>query len=439
VDVFEGLTSLVDKNLIQISEPADVEARFSMLETIREYAIDRLLGSTEQQAVRRAHAAYFLVLAEEGNPELNTADRVRWLTRCDAEIDNFRAALDFLFESQEVEWSLRLNVALFRFWHMREHLAEGRARLEAVLHLAGDRYARERARVTQFLGALITSQGDFAAAEGYLQRALFLYEDLGDEWGIAASLNALAVNQRDRGDYAAAQTNFERSLACWRMLPDKLAIARCLHNLANVVRVRGDYPRARWALQEAAEIFENVGDRSGAAWSINQLGDIVREQEDLTKARECYQRALSIFRDAGDRWGSTRSLADLGYIDCKRGEFAAAHGEYREALEISATLGHKRGIARVLEGSACLALAQKQTERALRLAGAAARLRDLMGAPLIPSEKSELEQELQPAWQSLPAAQAAHAWREGSEMSLERAVQYCLEKINPEITTAQQD
>ncbi|PYT29940.1 MAG: hypothetical protein DMG57_09725 [Acidobacteria bacterium] len=118
-----------------------------------------------------------------------------------------------------------------------------------------------------------------------LEQGLSLYEELGDQSGIAASLNALAISARDRGDYSAAQSNFERSLACWRMLLDRLEIARCLHNLANVVKVRGDYPRAQWALCEATDIFEELGDRTGAAWSINQQGDIASAQGDMAAAR----------------------------------------------------------------------------------------------------------------------------------------------------------
>ena len=263
----------------------EAEPRFAMLETIREYALERLTDSGEQSAARRAHAAYCLVLAEEGNPELSPADRARWLTQCDVEIDNFRFALDWLFQTLDLDWGLRLCVALFRFWDMREHLTEGRARLETVLRLAGAECSKERARVSHFLGALATAQGDYPAAGHFLEQSLSLYEELGDESGIAVSLNALAVSARDRGDYSAAQSNFERSLACWRMLSDRLAIARCLHNLANVVKVRGDYPRARWALREATDIFEELGDRSGAAWSINQQGDIARAQGDMAAAR----------------------------------------------------------------------------------------------------------------------------------------------------------
>jgi predicted ATPase/DNA-binding winged helix-turn-helix (wHTH) protein len=436
IDLFEGLTSLVDKNLVQRMDRAQSEPRFTMLETIREYASECLVASDEQSATRRAQAAYCLVLAEEGNPELSPADRVAWLAGCDVEVDNFRFALDWLFESQDLDWGLRLCVALFRFWDMREHLTEGRARLETILRLAGTERPRERARVLHFLGALVSAQGDYPAAERFLKQSLSLYEELADQSGIAASLNALAVSARDRGDYSAAQTYFERSLACWRLLPDRLAIARCLHNLSNVVKVRGDYPRAQWALREATDIFVELGDRNGAAWSINQQGDIARAQGDTIVARELYQRALLAFREAGDQWGSARCLSDLGGIACERGDHPAARAAYREALEILARLGHRRGTARALEGIACLALAEGQAARALKLAAAAMHLRQLVSVPLPPTEQQKLDQTLLPAWESLSDTQGKSAWAEGFAMSLERAVQYSLEQ--PDSSTSRQ-
>jgi predicted ATPase/DNA-binding winged helix-turn-helix (wHTH) protein len=429
IDLFEGLSSLVDKNLVQSADRTGVETRFAMLEMIREYALERLTDHGEESAARRAHAAYYLVIAEEGNPELSPAERVGWLAQCDREIDNFRSALDWLFQTRDLGWGLRLCVALFRFWEMREHLTEGRARLETILRLAGTGHSKERARVSHFLGALVTAQGDFAAAEHFLEQSLSLYEELDDQWGIAASLNALAIAARDRGDNALAQSNFERSLACWRLLPDRLAIARCLHNLANVVKVRGDYSRARWALREATGIFEDLGDRSGAAWSTNQQGDIAREQGDLNAARSLYQHALSAFRESGDRWGSARSLTDLAGIDSEQGEHLAAQTAYREALEIFAGLGHRRGMARALEGSASLALARGCAARALKLAAAAAHLRNLIGARLPHAEQFKLDQALLPAWESLGEAEGASAWAEGSAMSLEKVIQYSLEEL----------
>jgi tetratricopeptide (TPR) repeat protein len=399
-----------------------------MLETIREYASERLHDTGERSATRRAHAAFCLVLAEEGNPERSSEVRSRWLAQCDVEIDNFRFALDWLFETLDLDWGFRLCVALFRFWDMREHLTEGRARLEAILRLAGNEHSKDRARVGLFLGALATTQGDYPAAERFLAQSLSVYEELDDQMGIAAALNALGVSARDRGDYVSAQSNFERSLACWRLQPDRLAIARCLHNLANTVKVRGDYPRARWALSEAAEIFDELGDRNGAAWSINQQGDIARAQGDTVAARGLYQRALLAFREARDEWGAARSLTDLGSIDCEQGDHVAAQTEYREALKIFAGLGHRRGAATALEGTACLALARGRAARALKLAGAAAHLRQMISAPLHPAEQLKLDQALLPAREMLSEPEAKSVWAEGRAMSLEKAIEYSLEE-----------
>src|SRR6185312_10537647 len=360
-------------------------------------------------------------------PELSESDRAAWLARCDIEIDNFRSALDWLFQNRNLDWGLRLSIAMFRFWDMREHLAEGRARLEEVSQLAGNEYPRERARVSVFLGAFATAQGDFSAARVYLEQSLSLYQQLADEWGIAAAYNALAITAWQRGDYSSAQENFELSLACWRGLSDRLATARCLHSLANVLRVRRKYLQAREALREATAIFDELGDRSGAAWAINQQGDIAREQGALDEARNYYERGLSAFRNAGDRWGIGRSLADLGHVHCEQGNYEAAQNAYEESLKIFADLGHRRGLARCFEGGACLALARGHAARALKLAAAATHLRESVGAPLPHTEKVKLDAALQSAWKSLSEQEGKNAWAEGSAMSVERAIQYALD------------
>ena len=183
-----------------------------MLETIREYALERLASSSEESQTRRSHAAYCLVIAEEGNPELDSKERSEWLARCGLEIDNCRSALDWLAQNNQVEWALRLSMALFRFWDMRDLFVEGRARLETLLRLVQSGYLKERGRICTFLGALATSQGDYAAADAFLRQSLTFYRELNDHWGIAASWNALAVATRDRGDFEEAGTTSNRAL-----------------------------------------------------------------------------------------------------------------------------------------------------------------------------------------------------------------------------------
>jgi tetratricopeptide (TPR) repeat protein len=182
------------------------------------------------------------------------------------------------------------------------------------------------------------------------------------------------------------------------------------------------------------DIFEELGDRTGGAWSINQQGDIARAQGDMTAARGLYERALSVFREAGDPWGSARSLTDLASIYCAQGDHLGADSACREALELFAGLGHRRGIARTLEAAAGLALARGHAERALKLAAAAAHIRQSISAHLHQAEQCKLDQTLLPAWKSLTEAEGKRAWAEGSAMSLENAIQYSLGK--PECATA---
>jgi predicted ATPase/DNA-binding winged helix-turn-helix (wHTH) protein len=428
VNIFDGLTSLLDKNLIQRVDQNESEPRFTMLETIREYALERLTLSGEAPSTRQSHAAYCMVLAEEGNPELDPIARTEWVARCDAEIDNFRAALDWLFEQRELDWALRLSMALFRFWDMREHFIEGRARLENLLRLLGSGYLRERGRICTFLGALSTPQGDHESADAFLKQSLAHYRELDDQWGIAASWNALAVATRDRGNFEEAEGYFETSLAYWRMLPDPISTARCLHNLANAAKMRGDFPRATKALAEAISIFREHGDTSGAAWSINQSGDLELEQGRIESAQNLYREALDVFRETDDRWGCARSLADLGSIYCIRGEFAAAREAYREATELFVELGHRRGIARALEGQACVAAANGNAIRALILEAAADRLRDQIGAPLPSADRARLTERLCSARKVLDCTEGRVARLRGSEMSLENAILFALEE-----------
>jgi len=429
MNVFDGLTSLLDKNLIQRVDQNESEPRFTMLETIREYALERLTLSREEPSTRRSHAAYCMVLAEEGNPELDPTARTAWLARCDAEADNFRTALDWLLENRELEWAIRLSMALFRFWDMREHFIEGRTYLENLLQLIKSGYVKERGRICTFLGAL--AHGDHESADAFLKQSLALYGELDDQWGIAAAWNALAVAARDRGNFEEAESYFEISLAYWRKLPDPVSTARCLHNLANAAKMRGDFPRATKALAEATSIFRERGDISGAAWSINQSGDLELEQDRIESAHNLYREALDVFRKTDDRWGCARSLADLGYIHCLRGEFAAAREAYREATELFVELGHRRGIARALEGQACVAAANGNAIRALILEAAADRLRNQIGAPLPGADRARLTERLRSARKVLDSTEGRVARQRGSEMSLESAILFALEEADP--------
>jgi predicted ATPase/serine/threonine protein kinase len=427
LDVFDGMASMVDKSLAQQLEQGAGEPRYVMLETIRDYGLEHLAASGEEAATRRAHAAYCLVLAEEGTAGGTDAAHAKWPERFEVEHDNLRAALEWLTESGDAQWGMRLGTALFRFWETREHLTEGRDRLVRLLKLPGAASrSRERARTLFAAGVLAGDQGDYASAQKLLEESLEIARELKDNSGIAVSLNALAVFSRDRGEVAAAGALFEESLALCRESGDRMAAARALSNLASVVRLQGDHVRARSLYEECRASFAELGDRTGMAWSLDYQGDVAREQGEGEAARALYEQSLAAFRELGDSWGIAGTLADLGNLARERNDHSGAHTFYGESLRLFQELESKRGIARLLECFACSAAAQARAERSLRLAGAAAALRQTVGAPLPPAEHARLEKNLEAARQAVSNTAGAAAWMEGWAMPAEKAIAYAL-------------
>ena len=426
LDLLDGMASMVDKSLVQQVEQAKGESRFVMLETVREYALEKLEVSGEEALTKRAHAAYCLVLAEEAT-EQSGAEGAEWLERFAFEHDNFRAGLEWLTDTGDAEWGLRLGAALFHFWETRDYLTEGRARLDKLLKLAGAAAATKvRARALFAAGVLAGGQRDYASADALVGESLDITRQLHDKQGVAVSLNALAVLAKGRGDVAVAHSLLEESLAGWRELGDLKAVARSLSNLANVVTLQGDYARARSLYAECLSIFQGLGDRTGVAWSLNHQGDVARDQGDTLAARTLYERSLAIFRELGDSWGIAGALADLGTLAREQQNCPEAHTLYRESLRVFQKLDHKRGIARLLECFACLAAAQFRAERSLRLAGAAAALRQNIGAPLTPAEQRKLDAILDPARKALTNTACTTAWLEGWALPVEKAIEEVL-------------
>jgi len=424
LDVLEGMSSMVDKSLIRQTEQADGEPRFAMLETIREYAFVKLAACAEEPLVRRAHAAYCLVLAEQGAADDISTNHTAWLDCFDREHDNFRAALDWLTETANAEWGLRLGVALFRFWEMREHLSEGRDRLGKLLKLeAASVPSNARLRALFAAGVLAAGQGDFVVSDSLVTESLDIARQLQDKQSVAIALNALAVTARDRGDLPSARALFEEGLALWRDLHNLLAVARALSNLANVAKLQHDFSYAGLLYQECLSIFRQLGDTAGYARALNHQGDVAREQGDSAAARALYEQSLATFRQLDDRWGVGGALADLGNLAREQQDYRQADSLYRESLGIFRKLEYKRGIARLLESFACSAAAQSESERSLRLAGAAAALRQSIGAPLVPAEQVKLEQGLEPARRALPIATSRTAWLEGWVMPIEKSIE----------------
>jgi len=423
MDVFDGVASLVDKSLAQQTETVAGEPRFVLLETIREFGLECLAASGEEWATKRAHAAYFLVLAEE----CASPGQTEFVKLFEEEHDNFRAALQWLTQSGNAGWGLRLGAALFQFWETGEHLAEGRDRLEKLLKLEGAKARTNmRARVLFSAGVLAEEQGDYESAMALVEESLNIMRELNDARGAGVALNALAVNSQNRGDFGAARALFEESLAVWNGLGERVVVARSLSNLANVVKLQRDFALARSLFGQSLSIFSELGDRTGMAWSLNYEGDVARAQGEPDAARTLYDKSLAVFRQLDDKWGMAGCLADLASLAADDRNYEASRSLYRESLGLFQELGQKRGIARLLDTMACSAAAQSKPERSLRLAGASASLRRVLGIPLPLAEQTRIDEVLNKARRALADHVAAAAWMEGWATPVEKAIQYAL-------------
>jgi predicted ATPase/serine/threonine protein kinase len=424
IDVLDGVTSLVDKSLLSQMGPGDAEPRFIMLETIREYGRERLEQSGEMESNRRAHSAYCLVLAEEGTADMAAAEREAWLGRCDAEYDNLRAAIEYLVESGNAEWGLRLGSALFGFWEPREHLTEGRRALAALLDIPGaNPVSAHRARALYAAGVLADAQLDFEAGTELMNRCLEIQLQLGDKQGIATVESALAVGWNKAGQYDRARSHIERALELWKELGSGRFVLG-LSNLANIAKKQGDYAVARTSYDATLEAFRSARDFRGMAVALTGLGDVAAAQGELTEARRLYEESLKEFQRIGDLWGVAGVLRDLGDLACRGHNHLHAAAFYKDALAIFHKLGHRRGMAVVLEHLAACTGYDNRPGCALKLAGAAAVMRENLGISLSPAEQEELDRTIGRAREKLPEAELKNAWAEGRAMTAEQVLEF---------------
>jgi predicted ATPase/serine/threonine protein kinase len=421
VDVLDGITSLVDNSLLVQRMADDAEPRFVMLETFREYAREQLRESGEADGTQRAHAAYLLVLAEEVPLQLKPPDREPWLHSCDGEHDNFRAAINYLITTGEVEWALRIGAALFRFWEQRDHLTEGRETLERMLAMPGAQEpTRLRARTLYGASVLSDIQGDIETAERFSHEACRIYKQFDDTHGVATTMVAMAWQAQRRGCLAEATSLFAETVSLWQELGDNTLVDLARSNMANAAKAEGNFDLARGLLQDVLGSSHARGDLRGVASTLNNLGDLAAAQSDYDGAREFHQRSLATFRQLDDRWGVARVLTDLAQVDLQAGDYAAADRSLAAALGALDAIGHKRGVARQLELLASCAGLQSRDVEAVRLASAAAAIRLRIGAPAKPLEREKVDDTLARARARLGADAYSEAWREGRTASLER-------------------
>jgi predicted ATPase/class 3 adenylate cyclase len=428
-EALDLLTSLADKSLVVV-EQNDGHTRYRLLETVRQYARERLLESGDGEAVRERHRDYFLALAEEAEPKLLGAEQAEWLRRVEGEHDNLRSALEWSLAEAGSQEDLRLCGALNRFWSTRGHLAEGRKWCARILAKEG---AAERTlectKALNAAGSLAWHQTDYPAARALLEESLAISRELGDRAGIAQSLNTLGNVAIEQGDYPAARVLYEESLAIRRELGDRRGMAGLLCNLGIVAYERGEFTAARALSEEGLAISRELGDRGRIADALNNLGDVAIEQGDYPAARALSEESLAIGRELGDRDGIASSLHSLGGVAYLQGDLASARALYKEGLENRRELDDRLGIARALEGLAAVVADLGSSLRAARIWGAAERLREEIGTPLSPTERSHYDQRGAAARAAVgDDAAFDRAWQEGRALTLKQAIELASEE-----------
>ncbi len=433
-EVLQHLSALVDKSLVQQQANIHHEPRLTMLETVREYALERLEEGGELERLRRRHACYFLKLAEEEERASQGSLQRTWLDRLETEHDNLRAALAWSLSPQgDTELGLQLTGALSHFWYVREHHSESRMWLQSALERTSDATAA-RAKVLVGAGRLAWFQGELARANSLLKESLTLYQDLGDDAGAAFALLVLGRTAVSQGDRGRGKALVEESLALFRQQGNMWGIARALIVLGDGALFEGDVDRATAKFQKSLDISQNLEDAEGIALSLLYLGRAAHMRSDDARSKTLLEESLVVFKDSGDSRGVAEVLLELGRVAHAQGNDAHALALCRESLILIRKLDNKSQIAFCLTTLAGVIQALGDVARAARLYGAAEMLLESLDAVLDPGGSLEYDSDLAAARTQLgePTFEVARA--EGRAMSFEQAVAYALsESGTPEM------
>ncbi|MDQ2941879.1 MAG: tetratricopeptide repeat protein [Chloroflexota bacterium] len=390
-EVLDLLSRLVEKSLV-VSEAMPGEARFRLLETVRQYAREKLLGSGEAADAMRRHRNWFLAVMTRIEPQFFGGARSgSGIEELDREHDNLRAALEWSAdEPGEAAAGLQLAAGLWRFWEIRGHVVEGRAWLERLLAASSGESLAARSSALTGAGVLAHLQGDYDAAFAFHEESLILHRQVGNPQSIAYAANNLANAAVEQGDYARARALYKESLELARAGGDIRGSAIALINLADVVARQGDLETARSLFEESIATFREHEDNWGMAFALDSFGVVARRHGDHPSARLLHGEAMEISQALGDERGVARALAHLAEVASLEGDTAEAAKLYRESLAIRQRLGDLPGIATGLEKLAAVLSAQAP-DTAGRLLGRAEALRQSIRAPTPAEARAEYE------------------------------------------------
>ncbi len=356
-DVVDLLGRLVDKSLVLMDDHAG-DVRYHSLETIRQYALERLAETAEGDAVRARHRDFYLGLAEAAERQLEGPEQVAWLQRLETDHDNFRAALRWSLDAGDTEAALRLGSSLAPFWDTRRYIREGREWLDELRMRAREAPStsapgrRALARVLDGAARMRARSSEFAEEIDLLTQSLALWRELGDRRGIAEALDSLADATRLSGDRARGKILVEESLALFRELGDRRGTAHALNNLASNLSDGGDHARARALFEESVPLFEASEDRRGLSHALDNLGGTLTTLGDYAQAEILYGRSLHLAEELEDKHAIATALRSLAGVVHRRGDHARAEQCYVDSIRRFKDMNDDFCLARTLIGFA---------------------------------------------------------------------------------------
>ena len=429
LDVLEGVESLLEKSLLRRKVEGG-DARFDMLETVHEYAGERLGESGEAELVQRAHAHYYLALAVAADAELKGPAQRVWMQRLETSHDDMRAALNWAIRQEETELVLRLGGALWWFWFVGGHYSEGRRWLEEGLEMEGRGSLEARAMALAGVGALAYEQDELDRAEEACGEGLDLLANREEEPGEAKIYLLLSLGHvaLDREDHDRATALLEECLALSREMGHGLGLAGSIMSLATVSHEKGDLERAVRLLEESMDLFRERDDKLGLAWCQINLGLAVCARGDTGRAAKLTEEGVALLQELGAGADSAIGLCNLGWMALLQGDPDRATALYQESLDLAWDTGLHPIVLTTLEGLACVAGARGEVQRAAQLWSSSQTLQNAMNIPRDKDWLAEADARISAVRSALDEQSWEQASSRGRVMGLDEAVIFARER-----------
>ncbi len=423
-DVLELLAQLVNKSLVMTEARGD-ETRYRMLETIREYAFEKLREHGEVEALRTEHLEYFVGFAELAHSR-KTIGEV--MNSFESELDNLRAAFQWSVKNKDGTFHVtRLANLLAPFWLFRGYVSEGRERItEALASLKMQAPTVDHARALFHAAYLAYRQTDYGVTRLFASQSLEIFKALGDRAGIADALEPLANVATENGNYQLARDLITERLRLRRELNDLNGVALALIHLAWVEIRPGNYELAKKYFEEGLSVYRQVANQYGIALTLSGLGEIATRKGDYAHARDILEESLSVRRAQDDKWGIGVSFGSLAWIEMRQENWERATLYLRDSLSTRAEIGDRGGIAWCLEHFAAIAYCNNRHLRAIQLSGSAEALREEIQSVMDPVDRPEYEKTLATLRAQVGEYNFEKAWTEGRALTLEQAIELAL-------------